>query len=162
MTKLPRYLLIGLLLFFLLGETASAQLRFGLKGGVNTADETTGYHAGVALQCGIPLIGVKIQPELLYTNKDQANYLEVPVHLQWGLDLILLRPYLMVSPYAGINLDNRTENGSSKTPLEYGIGVGGGLDIWRMQVQLLYQWDLNAQINHQHYRGLQISAAFFF
>ena len=95
----------------------SAQVRFGLKGGVNfenfnlkneansgaglAIDNSTGWQAGALLQVKIPGLGVGVQPELLYTVlkanvDDQANsvqYFEVPINLRLGLNLLLVRPF---------------------------------------------------------------------
>ena len=70
-------------LTFALSQTSSAQLAFGLKGGVNYNSESieatsqdvftgakskTGYHAGIWLRFKIPVVGFYIRPELVYTN----------------------------------------------------------------------------------------------
>ena len=170
-----RYILLTALMMVLFTDQASAQLRLGVKGGVNSMPEYTGFHGGVALQVGIPLIGLKVQPELIYTTKGstlsfqdkevtdfRSGYLEIPVHVQMGLDLILLRPYLCVSPYAAFALHDSFKRSSDHSAMTYGIGVGGGLDIWRLQVQVLYQWDLSPYWGERNYRGLQTSVAFFF
>lgn len=81
-----------LMLFVLLGATqlSNAQVAFGVKGGVNYnsnsirevqtdvfegAESKTGYHAGVWLRFKIPLIGLYVRPELVYTNlKNELTY----------------------------------------------------------------------------------------
>ena len=69
----------------------------------------TGYHFGLGFQTGKTL-GFSLQPELLYNVKGSKlndniswtmNYLEVPVNIQWGPDLVVCRPYIMASPYVG-------------------------------------------------------------
>jgi len=80
------------MLFVLLGATqlSNAQVAFGVKGGVNYnsnsirevqtdvfegAESKTGYHAGVWLRFKIPLIGLYVRPELVYTNlKNELTY----------------------------------------------------------------------------------------
>ncbi|MDB9748822.1 PorT family protein, partial [Polaribacter sp.] len=69
------------------GQTTSAQLHFGIKGGVNYnsesiiavtenvfkgAESKTGYHAGIWLRAKIPVLGLYIRPELVYTNLESS------------------------------------------------------------------------------------------
>ena len=82
-------------------SNADAQIKFGIKGGVNFADfnytaedfklkNTTGWQAGALLQIKIPAIGIGIQPELLYTVKkadiaketNSLSYFEVPLNIR--------------------------------------------------------------------------------
>ena len=74
-------------LVFAFGQTTNAQLHFGIKGGVNYnsesiiavtenvfkgAESKTGYHAGIWLRAKIPLLGLYIRPELIYTNLESS------------------------------------------------------------------------------------------
>lgn len=86
---MKKILFIGL---FLLGITfsSSAQVQFGIKGGLNYnsnsikevgqdvfdgAKRKTGYHAGIWLRFKIPVIGFYLRPELVYTNlENTVNY----------------------------------------------------------------------------------------
>ena len=115
----------------------------------------------------IPMIGLSIQPELLFSkvsgelsvsgnpatrssalisdSEVNISYLQLPVALQWGVDLMLFRPYLQVVPYVGVALDNATGNKNLEWDLNkfrYGIGLGAGIDIWKLQVSGRYCWDL--------------------
>lgn len=116
----------------LLGLGISAQaktLAFGIKGGINMpsiefktdlaelAKPDLGYHAGVFGQLNIPVIGLGIQPELLYLNQPVAyvelnevddewknaskrvSYLDIPINITWGVDLKVVRPFIAVTPY---------------------------------------------------------------
>lgn len=74
-------------LAFSFSQTANAQLHFGFKGGVNYnsesiievtenvfkgAESKTGYHAGIWLRAKIPILGLYIRPELVYTNLEST------------------------------------------------------------------------------------------
>ena len=163
---------------------ASAQGRFGVMGGINFSKAEisslnrgpmTKYHVGLTYQLKLPL-GFAIQPALLYSVKGaklggieygdgamvndlSVGYLEVPVSVQWGPDLLLFRPFLDVTPYIGYGLHNKlsadfpnqdTQNltnswaSSSLRRFEYGIGVGIGLEIWKFQVIGRYIWNLGS------------------
>ena len=74
-------------LTFAFSQSTNAQLNFGIKGGVNYNSETivavtenvfegaeskTGYHAGIWLRAKIPVLGIYIRPELIYTNLESS------------------------------------------------------------------------------------------
>ena len=134
-----------------------AQVRFGIKGGLNfdnpkvdklsSVEGSSGWHVGAMLQIMVPVIGLGVQPEALYTvknvevvgKKSGIGYFEVPVNLRYDINLLLLRPYITVGPYFGfvvntsgeIKKDYIQEN-------DWGIGVGGGLEIWKLYTGLRY------------------------
>lgn len=165
---------------------ANAQ-RFGISAGANFTSlqnidksSATGYFVGGAFQFRLPL-GFSIQPSLLYsakvsevgssvlnTFKMNVGYLELPVSVQWGPDLLLFRPFLEVAPYVGYALNSNIKTAaddkdlgfdglnqlkdealntfkkgfsSMVNDLEYGLGLGGGLEIWRLQVICRYNWN---------------------
>lgn len=141
----------------------SSSWRFGIKGGLNVAtlgnlshpsisedfSSFVGFSAGVVTSFSLPVQGMTLQPELYYLSNGfkvssdnfSIGYLHLPINLQVGLDLILLRPFLMVSPYISYALYNSSDNSwTSLNRFDYGIGVGGGIDFWRMQLQVKYNW----------------------
>ena len=133
---------------------------------------TTGYHAGLTYKFHLPY-GFAIQPSLLYHMKSslveeavadlaafnyKMGYLELPVSFQWGPDLLLFRPFLDVSPFLGYALNNElavtspaaqrsslgyTNEWDGVNRLEYGLGLGGGLEIWKVQVRCI--WNITGQ-----------------
>lgn len=160
--------------------------QFGIKGGLNfNSDENfklkdvkfenkTGYHVGILYKAKIPLIGIAIQPELLYsqsntsiknasTNGDiKVSQLQLPVSLQWGIDLVLLRPYLQAVPYIGYLLNSKLDIAGNNLDIDnpkfrYGIGLGAGLEIWKFQISGKYNWDLGsvAEFNFDEVKNLK-------
>lgn len=114
----------------------------------------TGWHAGLGYQTG-SLLGFSLQPELLYNSKGfvygdtklRMNYLEVPINIQWGIDLIVAKPFIMVTPILGVNLNNVPSNESIPDAImdgirrtEAGLGIGAGIDIWKIQITARYNW----------------------
>jgi hypothetical protein len=161
----------ALLFAILLTSTLSfSQVRFGVKGGLNFAnvsnisssiDDTwnnkTGYQFGVALQLKIPVVGIAIQPELLYStvkttiDNDPANeikldYITLPVNLQLGADLLIFRPFIVASPFISYVIQNNTRLEDQPfddiNRFDYGIGIGAGIDIWKIQIMGKYNWGL--------------------
>lgn len=199
-------------------STDSAARGFGVTAGASflniddvKAGATTGYHAGLTYKFDLPL-GFAIQPSVLYHVKGsvvedavsngspldlKTGFVEVPLSLQWGPDLILFRPFLDVTPFVGYGITNSITkeslvNGALEiynkewdgiNRLEYGLGVGVGLDIWKFQVIGRYNWNFgnlldasgnlpdkdslisNIQDNvlkGQNYGGVTLSLAFIF
>ena len=199
----------------LIGFTASARGGFLVKAGLSNSNmdlnrdvasvisedvlsgaffkNFTGYHVGVGYRTGI-WSGLRFQPELLYnvrgTRVDDATrwsmgYLEMPLNVQWGLDLIVMRPFIQVAPCIGYDFLNNTSEtaaghalGTVTTDanrLEYGLSVGGGLDILNsFQISVNYNWNFGPVANLDAYqdkvvgierknaRCLQISLAYIF
>ncbi|HBZ35285.1 MAG TPA: hypothetical protein DEO33_02505 [Rikenellaceae bacterium] len=190
-------LLISVLLFSTLSYS---QTRFGIKGGLNftnisnlssdvekTWKNQTGYQLGVALQIKIPVIGLAIQPELLYStvksasdngNEINLDYLTLPVNIQLGTDMLFFRPFIVASPFVSYMIDNNVRLEDQPVDeinrFDYGVGVGVGIDIWKLQIMGKYNWGLGKLENagdewdqSETYKdatlqGFQLSIAFLF
>lgn len=152
-----------------ISAVASSAQTFGVVGGVTTSEmkiknvgktSVSGYHVGAAFNC--PLIsGLALQPQLQYNVKGTSlaslktnlGYIELPVQLQWGLDLVLLRPYVFAEPFIGYAVNwKASEDHTSissgldlkklKSRMEYGMSVGGGVEIYkRVQLSVKYYWN---------------------
>lgn len=153
----------------------------------------TGFNVGVGYQTD-SWNGLKLQPELLYnicgTTVDDATawsmgYLRGAAGIQWGLDFVVFRPFLQVTPYIGYDFSNKvsgeTEVGrrmlditTNASRLAYGVGIGGGIDVFnRVQLAVSYDWnfgyvaDLEAYaaslmgIKRKNATCLQLSLAIF-
>lgn len=194
---------------------ASSFFKIGVRGGIDfvsmsrfelgyiseSVSSHTGFNAGLAFSFDLPVRGLTIQPELNYVSKGalfrgesdihfKTGYIELPVNIQAGLDLILLRPYIMVSPYIGYAVYKQPGflDWNSINRFEYGIGVGGGIDFWRLQLQVKYNWNIGSLVRNKdrggdqagetsgnmvpsdflgsvregNFRGLEVSIVFFF
>lgn len=188
---------------------ASAQrynsARVGLMGGFTSSSTSIKnmdsksvslYHVGLTAE--IPLFGgFAIQPGLLYQVSEslgsfetKVGYLEVPVQVQWGLDLLAFRPYVLAEPFVGFRLGQSTKGEvadklkDNLKKVEYGLGVGAGVDVWRLQLSVKYFWNFgkiydkdgnvgpigdtvkdavkDAVNNGNNFNGVMVSAAFFF
>ena len=174
-------------------EVASAD-NFGVLGGANFYNSSikelntktvTRWHAGVVYKVDLP-VGFQLQPAVLYNVKAadlpsltagnlSVGYLELMASVQWGLDLILFRPFVDVSPYVGYGLASSGSAvdlwNASGNKLEYGIGVGGGLQIWRVQIAARYNWNLGRTfktsdpadvLRNANFNGVTLSVGYFF
>ena len=152
--------------------SACVHVQFGIVGGstsskteLTTAEDVKSmslYHAGVTYKVDLGA-GFAIQPSVLYQVKGaslgelnssssedfkvKTGYVEVPVGLQWGPDLMVFRPFVMAEPFIGYQVTSSDRGADSvegwteqaKNKFEYGFGVGGGLEI-AGNSQLSVQW----------------------
>lgn len=190
--------------------SASAQQsgHFGIIGGLTTtstkfsviqaelkAKNLNQFHVGVAYNQPL-VLGLAIQPALEYNVKGanlseitglndvnfKTGYLELPVQVQWGINLLgILRPYVFAEPFIGLALNNTATISSVsskgwdnlKTRFEGGIGLGAGIDVFKhVQVSFRYFWNLGevykidipqvgSRITAANCQGFKISAAIF-
>lgn len=175
--RMARKLFLAVILFVMAGAVASAQVKFGVKAGFTSSNASlkeintkavNAYHAGLAVQLDL-LAGFAVQSGVLYQVKgvsledDNTNplvtlprivdkkyrFVEVPVQLQWGLDLIFVRPYVLGEYYWGYSLNEDNAK-------EHGFAYGFGIDVMKMQFSAKFFK------NKDDLKGLQLSAVLFF
>ena len=151
---------------------ARAHAQFGIVGGItsSTTEMTTAedvksmslYHAGLTYKFNLGA-GFAIQPSVLYQVKGanlgelntassedfkvKSGYVELPVGLQWGPDLMVFRPFVMAEPFIGYQVTSSDRGADSiegwteqaKNKFEYGFALGGGLEL-AGNIQLSVQW----------------------
>ncbi len=157
--------------FGIIGGFTSASTK--LPKGTNWSAEVKNaplWHAGVAYKIGMgPFF--TLQPQLVYQTKgskvndgirdlkSQAGFIELELSAQLGLDLLMVRPFIMLEPFIGYDVTpgeilNGSISGASvdevnkylrnaKNKFEVGFGVGGGIEVMR-HVQVSVQWFMNA------------------
>ena len=186
--------------------TASAR-GLGVTGGFNfntvtvkdlQMDTKAGFNLGVTYLLDLPL-GLSVQPSLVYSQNSldysvlesieamqKVGSVKLPVSVQWGPDLIIARPFIDVTPYVGYTLSNKLEGGlkgltSGETSLEntfeYGVGLGAGLNVWKLQAIVRYNWNFGTlgkledfknlgigdfKTENETYGGVTVSVAYFF
>ena len=162
---MKKLILVVVAMLCLLSQT-DAQVRFGLKVGVDFDDfahvkqlhsNNVGWQAGPMLQLMLPVVGMGAQAEALITQKrvdiltpggglsnsrHSMWYLQVPVHFRYELNLILLRPFFTAGPQFRWAIDKSGEYKSDFNDFDWGIGLGGGIEILKFQVGLRYTWGI--------------------
>ena len=165
----------------------------------------TGFNVGVTYLLNLPL-GLSVQPSVVYSHKSanlsltgvgvldalmadkvfqNVGSVNVPVSVQWGPNLIVARPFLDITPYVGYTLSNTIKGMASdvkgvidgEKSLDYGIGLGGGLHVWKLQAIVRYNWSFGTMGNlegfteldlgdvknaNRVYGGLSVNLAYFF
>ncbi len=162
-----------------------------------------GWNAGVTCLVDLPL-GFTLQPSLVYSQKNagvaenaalKMGFVELPVSFQWGPDLLVFRPFIDVTPFIGYTLTNKGQavkdlgdafdslwgNGDwdIKDRLGYGLGIGGGFNVWKLQILARYCWNFGSfndtwddvkghlskddmTAESKYFGGVTLNVAFFF
>ena len=123
-----------------LGLAVQPSIIYNMKGASIEAAKTEGVETAAA------------------TIDTKTGFLEVPVQVQWGIGLAgVVRPYVFAEPFVGlaingeektslaglVDTENKQEWENVKDRLEYGFGVGAGIEILRhLQVSVRYYWNL--------------------
>ena len=144
----------------------------------------TGFNVGLTYSLDLPL-GLSVQPSIVYTHKSanlsltgvgvldalvsnkvfqNVGSLNVPVSVQWGPNLIVARPFLDVTPYIGYTVSNNIKGmaGDVKSVLEgeksldYGVGIGGGINVWKLQAIVRYNWSFGTMGNLEGFTELEL------
>ena len=200
--------LIALTLMLCMGTAALAQGSFVVKAGLNfnkmqdikidnleqSWNSQTGFHVGIGGQYRIPLVGLSFQPEILYSRirtdiigevgQDsygfRMDYIEIPLNVQWGINILFLRPYVFAAPYIryAVSKGDLLEHveWQDLNRLDYGLSLGAGLEIWKLQVSGKYSWSFGQlapggslhidsddwKLDDANMRGFELSVAFLF
>lgn len=141
---------------------AQAQLKWGLKGGVNLskasfsksdlkADNFTGFFIGPMAEFNIPIIGLGVDASLLFSQRGtkatyfneetevKQNGLDIPVNLKYTIGLgSMFGIYLAAGPDFYFDFEKTSKVDKKKA--EVGINVGAG-------VKLLNHLQLGANYN---------------
>ncbi|NLN37552.1 MAG: PorT family protein, partial [Bacteroidales bacterium] len=154
----------------------------------------TGFHVGIGGQYRIPLVGLSFQPEILYSRirtdiigevgQDsygfRMDYIDIPLNVQWGINILFLRPYVFAAPYIryAVSKGDLLEHveWQDLNRLDYGLSLGAGLEIWKLQVSGKYSWSFGQlapggslhidsddwKLDDANMRGFELSVAFLF
>ena len=145
-------------------QFTNAQISYGIKGGLNYsttnipvsgADDSAGYHAGLWLRVKVPVVGLYVRPEIVYTSlksdyisgKYTLNKIDIPVLVGMkflGVGNVFIGPsfqYLLNSEF-----NNGFTNANSKD-LSVGLQVGVGVEFWKLGVDVRYETALSKAEN---------------
>lgn len=155
MKKLVSSLMIMLCL--MMAIPAEAQVKFGLKGGVDMSkittdlgDNATGFFVGPMMEVTLPLVGLGLDVSALYSQSgvkfdgadaDKLQSIEIPVNLKWTVGLgSAFGVFAAVGPQFGFSLENGVDAmlHSEKFAVSVNLGVG---------IKLLRHFQLGANYN---------------
>ncbi len=171
-------LLNSFLVFALLhvgASTCLAQLQFGIKGGMNfnsfedikavgsgnnttnlsDANSKIGFHVGVYSQIKLPVVGLFVRPELVYTSLKAEYELEEKAELDLQkIDVPVLIGYkflgvsqLYIGPAFQFILDSDFDYSNagtiSTTEFSLGLQIGGGVTLGKFGIDLRWERGLS-------------------
>lgn len=136
---------------------AQAQIKWGVKGGVNMAkidwnggingnkDNSTGFFIGPMVEFTLPVVGLGLDGALLYSQRGEDEFkqqgVEIPINLKYTIGLgSTLGVFVAAGPsfyynWKDINLGGKTKNE------QVGLNVGAGVKLLRhLQVGVNYQF----------------------
>lgn len=158
MKSYKKILLVLLIAVFGMGA-AQAQLRFGVKAGLNlnslhlsnlssnfNDDNQCGYTLGVMTEFQVPLIGLCFDLSAMYTRMNSEidapegetvaynkNFLEIPLNLKYkfGLPIIgsVFTPYLFTGPSFAFKLDKNSVDALKTKTCQVAWNVGVGFEL---------------------------------
>ena len=161
-----------LCLAFGFSQISNAQVGFGIKGGVNYnsdsfkdvkndvlsgAESRTGYHAGIWLRFKVPVIGLYIRPELVYTNLENSvtynsstasaqttdysfQKIDIPVLLGkkiFGIGNIFIGPsfqYILDQDFSINDIPDVDGDGFT-----VGLQFGGGIELGKLGIDIRWE-----------------------
>ena len=159
MRKLVSTLLVMMCL--LLAVPAQAQLKFGLKGGIDMSkvtteigDNATGFFVGPMMEATLPIVGLGVDVAALYSQSgvkfvdsdaEQLKSIEVPINLKWTVGLgSTLGVFAAVGPQFGFNVGDRWFDNVcefKKNTTSFNVGAGLKL-LGHLQVGANYNFAL--------------------
>jgi hypothetical protein len=149
--------LFAIAIFSLVTFSAQAQLRYGLKGGLNISSlsgdgddmlkSATGFYVGPTVELSIPIVGLGVEGSVLYSQKglkskgaggvdEKFSYIDVPVSLKYKiLDLPglnkLVTPFIDAGPYASFKISGDSPDiesaGEQVKTKSFGAGLNFGI-----------------------------------
>lgn len=160
--------LIWLVVIAWMAVPAQAQVKLGIKGGLNVSsvhfnkkvigkDNVTGFNIGPMMEVMAPVMGIGFDAALLYSQKGiglksekdvKNDYIDVPVNLKWKFGLPLVKGYLAAGPYVSFRVGGDKYShvhGSDVGPrlkaegVNAGVNLGAGVELVRhLQVGFNY------------------------
>ena len=169
-------IIFAFFLLTLVTKNSQAQLQFGLKGGINYNSDSfesvsndvlngaktkTGIHTGLWLRAKLPVIGLYIRPEIVYTElNNSVNYespfsapkttdfkfrkIDVPVLIGkkfLGIGNVFAGPSFQYILSSDFELNDLREVSTESFSL--GIQLGAGIELGRLGIDLRWERGLS-------------------
>lgn len=135
------FMLLAMIVTMTAANNASAQIKFGLKGGVNVTDMSlsssvfdasnrTGFFVGPTIKVQLPLVGLGIDASALYDQREakikvgntttketlRSQAINVPINLRYGWGLSsMANIFLFAGPQFGFNVGDKDQKIDEKS-----------------------------------------------
>jgi hypothetical protein len=171
-------------LVFGLSQYSNAQIDFGIKGGINYnnngedsfkdatndvadgASAKTGFHAGVWFRGKLPLLGLYIRPELVYTqvktefeessNSEEYSFKKLDVPVLIGKRFLGFANAFIGPSFQYIIDDNISFGGLSTDDFEkftVGLQMGAGVEFGKLGIDV--RWERGLSENEANFGNTQ-------
>lgn len=156
---------LALAAFLFISAAASAQLSYGVQGGLNLTNpknfsSKTGWFIGPELQFTIPVIGLGINGSILYSKADieasnstiKQEYIDIPLNLRYSLGFSSLAAvFVQAGPQFSWDISgnsfadayNSVSEGSSNKNFKSSLNIGAGVKLLsHFEISGGYNWAL--------------------
>lgn len=159
--------IITLIIALTAAVPTSAQLKFGLKAGINVnslkfdetifdSDNRAGFNGGAMVEFTVPGIGIGFDASAMYVHRTTkftesgdkedvgGDYIEIPVNLKWKVNIPavnrIIRPYLTTGPSVAFLVSDKKINDLFKNnSYDVAWNFGFGVELFQhVQVSASY------------------------
>ena len=126
--------------------SANAQIKFGLKGGLNVtsmsfsedvfdASNKTGFFVGPMVKVTVPIVGLSFDAAALYDQNVKQQAINIPVNVRYGFGLSsLANVFLFAGPQWGFNVGDKNFDlekvgNYSLKKSNFSVNVGAGVTL---------------------------------
>ena len=148
------------------GWNVGATLQFDLPLGFSIQPSVVYMHKAAGYETP------NFSSEIIGDIKSQLQFVQtvgsvvVPISVQWGPDLLVARPFIDVTPYVGYAFANKLKTdfaGIEETVkggngLDYGLGLGAGLNVWKLQAIVRYNWNFGVLGNYKDFTNIDLGS----
>lgn len=140
---------IALAVAFVFAVPAQAQLKFGVKAGLNVskvdvsgedwnAKNRTGFFVGPMAEFTLPIVGLGLDAALLYDNKKvkveseskTLHYVDIPINVKYTIGLgSFASVYGATGPQFSYNIGSKKWNGADLDDSDFSWNVGAGVKL---------------------------------
>lgn len=140
---------IALAMAFVFAVPAQAQLKFGVKAGLNVSKVSisgadldsknrTGFFVGPMAEFTLPIVGLGIDAALLYDNKSvkveseskNLHYIDIPINVKYTIGLgSLASVYGATGPQFSYNIGNKKWHGVDLDDSDFSWNIGAGVKL---------------------------------
>ena len=189
MKKVLSFIVLAVSVLF--ANPAHAQIKLGVKGGLNVsnlkldddmwkADNKAGFFIGPMVKVTVPVTGLSVGADLSRTTTIKQQYIDIPVNVRYGVGLgSLANVFVFAGPQWGINVGDENfkwdeRSSYSLRKATFSVNVGAGVTLFKhLQGSVNYNIECNKsgkmdteRTNHKWVKGRnntwQISLGYWF
>lgn len=176
---MKRNVLVLTAALLMLATTAGAQVRFGVKGGLNissvslssdiiSSDNVTGFQIGPMVEVMAPFLGLGFDLGVLYSQKGMdtneksisTDYIDVPVNLKWKFGLLVMKGYLAAGPYVNfkvsgdkvVDMPSSVVDQIKAKSFAAGLNLGAGVELIKF-LQVGFNYGIGLTDNYSLSKG---------